>query len=195
MDFRQTTFMLSVAALKQLPKDEGAEVAFIGCSNAGKSSAINALTGIKSLTRTSKTPGRTQQMNFFALGEGQRLVDLPGYGFAKVPLATKANWERLVNRYLQTRTSLKGLVVIMDIRHPLKPADEHLLEWAVTCGLDVHVLLNKADKLAYGARVEQTRDVSKQLAAIGPGITAQAFSALKAMGVDTLSARIEGWVG
>jgi GTP-binding protein len=194
VDFQQATFLISVAHLKQLPVDHGKEVAFIGCSNAGKSSTINTLTGIKGLAKTSKTPGRTQQLNYFELSSSQRLVDLPGYGFAKVPQATKARWEQLVNRYLEQRRSLQGLVIIMDIRHPMKPDDEHLLHWSSQCDLPVHVLLNKADKLGYGAQKNQSLAVQKALAAISPDFSCQLFSSHLPLGVSELRQHLARWL-
>lgn len=196
VNFRAASFMLSAVDLKQLPNDVGHEVAFIGASNAGKSSTINTLTGIKGLARTSKTPGRTQQINFFSLGDEatQRLVDLPGYGYAKVPLATKENWEKIVNAYLQERQSLSGLVVIMDIRHPLKTLDEQLIAWARTCELPVHAVLTKADKLSKGARMNQCLKVRKALADHPLPYSVQIFSSLEPLGVEELTAQLEGWL-
>lgn len=194
VNFRQASFVLSAVKLEQLPKDEGREVAFIGRSNAGKSSTINTLTGIKGLARTSKTPGRTQQINVFSLNDQQRLMDLPGYGYAKVPLATKANWEQTVNTYLQKRQSLSGLVVIMDIRHPMKALDEQLIAWATSCDLAIHVVLTKSDKLSRGACANQYQQVQQQLAAYHPQYTAQVFSSLDTIGVDELANKLSTWL-
>jgi GTP-binding protein len=156
-------FVMGVAEPGQLPPDRGWEVAFAGRSNAGKSSAINALTNRRRLAFVSKTPGRTQQINYFALGEDRYLVDLPGYGFAKVPLAVQGHWERLLSAYLRTRAALRGLVVIMDVRHPLTPLDRQLLDWFAPTGKPVLVLLTKADKLTRQQAVAQLEAVRKAL--------------------------------
>ena len=147
---QQSTFMLSAAKVDQCPDDEGFEVAFAGRSNAGKSSALNTLTHA-SLARTSKTPGRTQLLNFFKLDDERRLVDLPGYGYAKVPIPLKQHWQRHLEAYLGGRESLKGLILMMDIRHPMTDFDLLMLDWAVAAGMPMHILLTKADKLTYGA--------------------------------------------
>src|SRR5690606_12706936 len=146
----QATFIKSASEADQCPLDVGYEVAFAGRSNAGKSSALNTLTHAR-LARTSKTPGRTQLINFFALDEQRRLVDLPGYGYAKVPLALKEHWKLHLDAYLTERDSLVGLVLVMDIRHPLSEFDRMMLQWSDVSGLPAHILLSKADKLAYGA--------------------------------------------
>lgn len=145
--YQKAKYLTSTFEFRELPPDEGAEVAFIGRSNAGKSSALNVIIGIKGLARTGKTPGRTQMINFFALNERQRLVDLPGYGYAKVPRVVKEHLEELVNSYLKKRLCLKGLVVVMDIRHPLKKMDENVIEWATKYNISLHILLTKSDKL------------------------------------------------
>ena len=149
-DYRQASFLLGVARLAQLPADDGAEVAFAGRSNAGKSSVINALTGRASLARIGKTPGRTRELNFFVLDEHRRLVDLPGYGYARVPAEVQRRWALLVEGYLARRRSLRGVVVIMDARRPFMATDVQLLEWCAAAALPVHVLHNKADKLGRG---------------------------------------------
>ncbi|MGK0335481.1 MAG: GTP-binding protein, partial [Candidatus Azotimanducaceae bacterium] len=146
----EATFLKSAATLQQCPADLGAEVAFCGRSNAGKSSALNCLTDQKKLARTSKTPGRTQLINFFSLSESLRLVDLPGYGYAKVPPKMKAEWQRNLDDYLRGRDSLRGLIQVMDIRHPLREFDKLMLEWSESAELPVHILLTKADKLKRG---------------------------------------------
>ena len=150
MNFNTVEFLISAQTLKQCPDDRGFEVAFAGRSNAGKSSAINTLTRNKGLARTSKTPGRTQLINHFEIEPEKRLVDLPGYGYAKVPKAIKAKWDRNLAEYLQNRNSLSGLVLLMDIRHPLQDYDRQMLNWAAQAGLPVHILLTKADKLKRG---------------------------------------------
>ena len=155
LNYQQTHFVMSAPDIRHLPSDTGIEVAFAGRSNAGKSSALNTLTNQKSLARTSKTPGRTQLINLFEVADGKRLVDLPGYGYAEVPEEMKRKWQRALGEYLEKRQSLQGLVVLMDIRHPLKDLDQQMIEWAVDSNIAVLVLLTKADKLASGARKAQ----------------------------------------
>lgn len=183
--YQKAKYLTSAAELKGLPADQGAEVAFIGRSNAGKSSALNAITGIKGLARTSNTPGRTQMINFFALDEADhRLVDLPGYGYAKVPRVVRERWAENIDRYLQTRESLRGLVLVMDIRHPLKELDQHLIEWTVQCDVPLHILLTKADKLSNGAARKVLKEVEDALQIYGDAVSVQMFSALKRTGVE-----------
>ena len=158
-DYRQARFLTSVASIRGLPPDLGREVAFAGRSNAGKSSAINALTGRRDLARTSRTPGRTRLVNFFELDDGCRLVDLPGYGYAKVPRAMSREWGALVRKYLESRRSLAGVVVLMDIRHPLTELDTTLLDWCRAADLPVLAVLTKADKLARGRRAAALSEV------------------------------------
>lgn len=195
LDYRRAQFLKSAPTLRECPPDNGGEVAFAGRSNAGKSSAINTLTGNRKLARTSKTPGRTQLLNFFSIDETHRLVDLPGYGFAKVPLAVKNEWQQHLDAYLSTRQSLRGLVLLMDIRHPLQPFDTVLLDWAAKSAMPVHVLLTKADKLTYGAgkstllQVSQTLSLQKKLQA-----TAQLFSAHNGQGLEDLQQRLNSWL-
>ena len=192
--YRQAQFLISAAAPKQFPSDQGIEVAFAGRSNAGKSSAINRLCDNKSLAKTSKTPGRTRLVNFFRLDDSRRLVDLPGYGYAKVPEKMKQEWERLMEQYL-TQPTLAGLVVIMDIRHPLKDFDLQMLNWRRHFGLPGHVLLTKADKLKRGAQQSALLKVRKQLKQDGHDVSVQTFSALNGEGVDALAQKLNGWFG
>ncbi len=188
--------MKGVARLSALPADAGVEVAFAGRSNAGKSSVINALTGRTALARISKTPGRTQQINFFVLeDEEHRLVDLPGYGYANVPLAVKRQWAGLVEGYLSARRSLEGVVLLMDARRPFTDADSRLMEWCVHAGLATHVLLNKSDKLSRGAGARVLADARKRLAPLGDEHQAQLFSATRKTGTDELGARLDTWLG
>lgn len=182
MSYRDAKFELSAAKLSQLPPDAGYEVAFAGRSNAGKSSVLNVLTDQKSLARTSKTPGRTQLINVFDLGDDRRLIDLPGYGYAKVPEKIKKEWQKLLDRYLQTRECLRGIILIMDIRHPLKPFDQMMLEWSYACGLPIHILLNKADKLKRGPAKNTLFAVQKELASYKDSVSIQLFSALDKTG-------------
>ena len=195
--FQSAEFITSAPSLKQCPDDIGCEVAFAGRSNAGKSSAINTLTRNKNLARTSKTPGRTQMINFFQLGEAQRLVDLPGYGYAKVPVAMKAQWDRHMAEYLQARKSLGGLILLMDIRHPLQDYDRQILNWAAQAGLPVHILLTKSDKLKRGPAQSTLLKVEGFLREMDPGITlltVQTFSSLKKLGLPELEAQLNHWL-
>lgn len=185
--FDRVAYMASAHDLLQLPPDVGAEVAFVGRSNAGKSSAINTLANHTRLAFVSKTPGRTQLINFFSLGppEQQRaLVDLPGYGYAKVPPAVKAHWEQVLADFLATREALRGLVMIMDIRHPLRDSDDKMLDWYGVTGKPVHCLLTKADKLSKSEQLRTLRAVRAQLGLKHRNATVQLFSSLKKTGVD-----------
>ena len=192
--YQQAWYLKSAAELTQLPEDRGAEVAFIGRSNAGKSSSLNVITGIKGLARTSKTPGRTQMINFFALDNDKRLVDLPGYGYAKVPLAIKERWVLNVDEFLRTRDCLKGLVVVMDIRHPLKELDQQVIAWAMDCGVPTHILLTKADKLTPNAQRKALREVTEALSIYGDAISLQLFSSIERMGVDAAKEVLTRWL-
>jgi GTP-binding protein len=193
LNFSKATFLLSAARLEQLPTDDGVEVAFVGRSNAGKSSVLNQLTHNKKLARVSKTPGRTQHINVFVLDEKRRLIDLPGYGFAQVPMEVKIEWQKILESYLRTRECLKGLVLVMDIRHPLTDFDRHLLAWASSCDLAVHILLNKSDKLKYGAVKATVRDVKDFVSSLPNQITVQPFSAMKGEGVEEFREQLDGW--
>jgi GTP-binding protein len=191
--YRQASFLISAGKAHQFPQ-QGIEVAFAGRSNAGKSSAINTLCDNKSLARTSKTPGRTRLVNFFELDEERRLVDLPGYGFAKVPLAIKKEWEKLMTQYLSEQNALNGLVVIMDIRHPLNDYDWQMLQWCDHFDLPAHVLLTKADKIKHGAQQNSKLKTQKLLKEEGINATVQTFSALKKTGLDELVAKLNAWL-
>jgi GTP-binding protein len=180
----QTKFINSSPHLRHTPPDQGREVAFAGRSNAGKSSAINTLTRQTGLARTSKTPGRTQLLNFFEINEKQRFVDLPGYGYAKVPLSVKEEWHKLMETYLSQRKSLCGIVLVMDVRHPLTDFDWQMVEWCSHQQLPLHILLTKADKLAYGAAKTTLLQVQKELATVNLPLSLQLFSALKKSGID-----------
>lgn len=192
-NYHMTKFVISAPDIRHLPNDTGIEVAFAGRSNAGKSSALNTLTQQKSLARTSKTPGRTQLINLFEVEDGVRLVDLPGYGYAEVPEAMKRKWQQALGEYLQKRECLKGLVVLMDIRHPLKDLDMQMIEWAVAMNVPVLVLLTKADKLASGAKKKQLMGVRQTLAELGGDIEVENFSSLKKIGVDKLVIKLDKW--
>lgn len=192
-NYQQTKFVLSAPDIRHLPSDTGIEVAFAGRSNAGKSSALNTLTNQKGLARTSKTPGRTQLINLFEMAEGKRLVDLPGYGYAEVPEEMKLKWQRALGEYLQKRQCLQGLVVLMDIRHPLKDLDQQMISWAVQSNLSVMILLTKADKLASGARKAQLNKVREEVLSFNGDIQVEAFSSLKKLGVDILRHKLDSW--
>lgn len=193
MNYHIAKYLLGAAKLAQLPADQGIEVAFAGRSNAGKSSALNTLTQQKSLARTSKTPGRTQLINVFTLDEDRRLIDLPGYGYAKVPEAMKLQWQAELSRYLQQRKCLRGLVLLMDIRHFLKDSDQEMLIWAAEVGLPVHCLLSKSDKLSQGAKSKAVLQCKKAVKELHPAATVQAFSSLKRAGLDQLYKVLDEW--
>ncbi|MBU2923738.1 ribosome biogenesis GTP-binding protein YihA/YsxC [Colwellia sp. 4_MG-2023] len=189
----KATFTISAPDIRRLPEDSGIEVAFAGRSNAGKSSALNTLTNQKGLARISKTPGRTQLINVFEIGDNKRLIDLPGYGFAKVPLEMKKKWQKALGEYLEKRESLKGLVVLMDIRHPLKDLDMDLIQWAADSDLPVLALLTKSDKLSQGKRSAEVLKVKKALAPLNADIKVQAFSSLKRTGEEQANSIICDW--
>jgi GTP-binding protein len=191
--YRQAWFLKSARLPRDYPPDDGVEVAFAGRSNAGKSSALNRLADQKSLARTSKTPGRTQLINFFAVDDARRLVDLPGYGYAKVSLEIKRRWQQEMAAYLERRASLAGLVLLMDVRHPLTDYDREMLGWCAQGALPVHVLLTKADKLKRGPAEASRLKVRKALGELHPGATVQLFSALKRTGLDAALAQLDAW--
>ena len=192
--YHQAYFLTSAAKLHQAPADSGYEVAFAGRSNAGKSSAINTLCQQKSLARTSKTPGRTQLLNFFSLDDTHRLVDLPGYGYAKVSEAVKREWQTELAHYLEQRKSLKGVILLIDIRHPMKAFDLQMLEWSGEIGLPVHILLTKSDKLKRGAAANSMLQMKKALKSLeNPNISIQLFSAIKKQGIDEVHAQLDRW--
>ncbi len=194
--YRRACFLTGSHQIAQLPPDEGAEVAFAGRSNVGKSSAINAITEIGSLARTSRTPGRTQQINFFSLVDGYRLVDLPGYGYAKVPPSLQRHWQVVLDRYIRERRSLRGVVVVMDARHPLKDLDNTMLTWCAAIARPVHVLLTKADKLSRTESLQALRLVETAFAQHGQeqGMV-QLFSATHAQGLEEARIRLDRWFG
>ncbi len=186
------TFLLSAPTLEELPPDIGIEIGFIGRSNAGKSSAMNTITGIKGLARTSKTPGRTQMINFFSLDDDRRLVDLPGYGYAKVPLAVKERWQKTLAAYLEQRECLKGLVLIMDIRHPLKDSDQQLIVWSAEAEVPLHILLTKSDKLNRGEAMNTLMEVRKALEQFNT-VSVQLFSSHDKTGLDEVTSLLNMW--
>ena len=191
--YQNTHFITSAPDIRHLPEDEGVEIAFAGRSNAGKSSALNRLTNQKGLAKTSKTPGRTQLINLFKVEEGCHIVDLPGYGFAQVPVEMKNKWQKSLGEYLQKRECLKGLVVLMDIRHPMKDLDQQMIFWAIDSHIPVQVLLTKADKLKSGARKQTLLKVRKQVETFGGDVSVDVFSSLKGLGVDQLRAKLDTW--
>ena len=194
ISFNTARFITSAPDINEMPADTGVEIAFAGRSNAGKSSALNTITQQKSLARISKTPGRTQLINVFELSPGKRLIDLPGYGYAKVPREMKLKWQEALSIYLQKRNSLKGLVVLMDIRHPLKDIDVQLLEWASESDLPVLALLTKSDKLKPGARNSEVLRVREAVKVFGGDIRVESFSSFKSLGVDRAKEVLSAWL-
>lgn len=193
MNYKLASFTTSAVGLDDCPQDSLREVAFAGRSNAGKSSAINTLTNQTRLARISKTPGRTQLINFFGVAEGRYLVDLPGYGYAKVPMGVKVQWQRHLEQYLHERSALSGLILLTDIRHIFKDFDLMMIDWARKSGMPMHVLLTKSDKLKRGA-AQTALLTARKLLADSPGITAQLFSSLHKTGVEELVAKLDEWL-
>ncbi|MDO8953804.1 MAG: ribosome biogenesis GTP-binding protein YihA/YsxC [Gammaproteobacteria bacterium] len=192
IEFQQATFLISAAKVEQLPPDTGVEVAIVGRSNAGKSSVLNILTGQKQLARTSKTPGRTQLINLFSIDDKRRLVDLPGYGFAKVAESIKIQWQKTLSQYLQERKSLKGLLLVMDCRHPFRDTDCSVIDWCLESNLPCHILLNKADKLSYSQQKTCLMQAEKAIAEDNI-VSVQLFSTFNRLGVDTLKKHLQAW--
>jgi len=192
--FQNAAFYTSINDIRDLPEHSGVEIAFAGRSNAGKSSAINTLANKNRLAFVSKTPGRTQHINFFQLNENQFIVDLPGYGYAKVPDNVRQHWQGLLEQYLQTRKVLKGLVLIMDIRHPLKVLDIQMLNWFAPTGKAVHILLTKADKLSKQKAHMTLQAVTQYLNKSYPGCTVQLFSSFAGSGVENAATVINEWL-
>lgn len=192
--YRNTRFLISAPDPAGLPADAGREVAFAGRSNAGKSSALNAITEQRRLARISKTPGRTRLLNVFEITPEQRLVDLPGYGYAKVPVPLRRHWGTTIARYLDERRSLCGLILLMDVRHPLMPLDRQLLDWCHTRALPVHVLLTKADKLSRGRGAATLQSLQRDLRATWPQATAQLFSAPQGTGLAQAHEQLDTWL-
>ena len=191
--YRQAHYTISATQLAELPDDIGIEVAFAGRSNAGKSSAINTITDQKALARISKTPGRTQMINFFTLDNERSLVDLPGYGYAKVPEKMKIRWQQTLGKYLETRQALKGLMLMMDIRHPLKEFDLQMIKWANNAHLPVHILLTKADKFKHGAAMASLHSVEAKLRKLNLNAGVQLFSSLKKIGKEQAISQLDTW--
>lgn len=193
LNYTKTHFITSAPDISHLPTDSGVEVAFAGRSNAGKSSALNTLTNQKNLARTSKTPGRTQLINLFEVEENRRLVDLPGYGYAQVPEELKRKWQKSLGEYLQKRESLKGLIVLMDIRHPLKDLDQQMISWAVSVNIPIMLLLTKTDKLASSAQKKQLNLVKEAILPFQGDITVALFSSPKRIGLEPLKQKLDEW--
>ena len=193
--FQHTTFYTTINHLQDLPPPNGIEIAFAGRSNAGKSSAINTLTKRDRLAFVSKTPGRTQHINFFKLGDKHFLVDLPGYGYAKVPSKVRQHWDTLLSTYLQTRQPLHGMVLIMDIRHPLTQLDRRMLDWFTPTGKPVHILLTKADKITRQQARRILQNVLNFLGETYPQCSAQLFSSSSKKGTDEAYAILNQWLG
>lgn len=191
---RNPEFILGAAEPHQFPQDDKIEIAFAGRSNVGKSSAINAIANRRKLARTSKTPGRTQQINFFSLGEQARLVDLPGYGFAQVPIAVKEKWQKMIQNYLAERNNLVVLVLLMDIRHPLTDLDWEMVKWAGISELPTQILLTKADKFKRGKTAASVLSVERQLAKITGEFAVEPFSSLNYLGVQKMRSQMAEWV-
>ena len=192
--YQNARFTLSVDHLKHLPADQGYEVAFAGRSNSGKSSSINAICNQRSLARTSKTPGRTQQLLFFNIDDDRRLVDLPGYGYAKVSESVKKQWQKTVEGYLNGRHSLKGLVLTMDIRHPMREFDQQLLSWCEHVNMPVHILLTKSDKLKKGASIKVQQQVKQALKDYAGSFSVQLFSSTKKTGLSQVIDILNTWL-
>ncbi|MFV1973738.1 MAG: ribosome biogenesis GTP-binding protein YihA/YsxC [Thiohalobacterales bacterium] len=193
--YQQTAFLLGIPDPRDAPPDNGAEVAFAGRSNSGKSSALNTITGQRALARISKAPGRTREINFFQVRDDRRLVDLPGYGYAKVSKSVQKQWERHIARYLETRRSLTGVMLMMDVRHPLKVFDRQLLGWCHAAELPAHILLTKADKLKRGPAEAALLGVRRELEGLHPDCSVQLFSSLKGTGAEAARTVLDGWLG
>ncbi|MDG6881475.1 Probable GTP-binding protein EngB [Phocoenobacter uteri] len=193
LNYHKTHFITSAPDIDHLPEDTGIEVAFAGRSNAGKSTALNVLTNRKSLAKTSKTPGRTQLINLFEVEPNCKIVDLPGYGYAAVPEQMKIKWQKSLGEYLQKRECLKGIVILMDIRHPLKDLDQQMIEWAVASNLPILLFLTKADKLNQSQRSKQLKMVREAILPFQGDIEVQCYSALKRFGIDKLADKLNSW--
>jgi len=194
MKYTQLSFLTSVSELSDLPVDNMIEVAFAGRSNAGKSSAINAITG-NALARISKTPGRTQLINYFKLDPARYLVDLPGYGYAKVSRETKLKWEKTLTGYLSSRQSLIGIILLMDIRHPLKPLDWQMIEWITYYELPIHILLSKSDKLKRSASIQTLISIQQSLIRYKEFVSVQLFSRVDLLWINEARIKLDTWLG
>lgn len=193
LNYHKTHFLMSAPNIRHLPEESGVEIAFAGRSNAGKSTALNALTNQKGLARTSKTPGRTQLINLFEVEPNCKLVDLPGYGYAAVPEQMKIQWQKSLGEYLQKRECLRGVVILMDIRQPLKDLDQQMIEWAVSSQLPILLLLTKSDKLSQSQRNKQVKMVKEAILPFQGDIQVEAYSALNKIGIDKLAQKLDLW--
>lgn len=193
IDFRKTRFKTSAPDISHLPADTGAEIALAGRSNSGKSSALNTICDQSGLAKTSKTPGRTRLINLFEVKPGCSLVDLPGYGYASVPDSMKKQWQRSMSDYLQKRRALRGILVTMDIRHPLKDHDRLIIDWSIAANLPALILLTKADKLGINARRQAVKEVQTLLSEFGGNFTVIAFSSPKKIGLDETRRILTDW--
>lgn len=193
--YQKAHFLISASKFEQLPKDDGKELAVVGRSNVGKSSVLNCIFNQKNLARVSKTPGRTQLMNVFAFDDKTRVVDLPGYGYAKVPPKLRERWGRMIENYLKSRQSLIGLLLIMDIRHPMQPMDIQLLDFSKHYGIPVHILLNKSDKLSKSVMIQTFNQVKSSLTPSYDTVTVECFSALRGVGNVSLQKQLDKWYG
>lgn len=191
--YHQAKFLTSAPSLRESPVDSGFEVAFAGRSNAGKSSALNVITGQKSLARTSKQPGRTRLLNFFSLDDERKLVDLPGYGYAKAPAKMRKEWAKALESYIETRNSLCGVMVLMDIRHPLTEIDQQMLLWSSHFGLKIHILLTKSDKLKKGAANNTLYKVRSLVEEEYENISVQLFSSTAKTGLTEVWSKLDQW--
>lgn len=192
-NYQAATYLTSAAEFKQLPEDKGVEVAFAGCSNAGKSSTMNAITNNKTLARTSKTPGRTQLINLFSLDDDRRIVDLPGFGYAKVPERVKLKWQENIDLYMRERNCLRGIVLVSDIRHPLKSFECDMMAWASMSNMSMLVLLNKMDKISKTAAGNTVQQVNNYVRSLEGDITVLPFSAMKKAGLPDVMAVLDDW--
>ncbi|BGI51172.1 MAG: ribosome biogenesis GTP-binding protein YihA/YsxC [Arsenophonus endosymbiont of Ceratovacuna japonica] len=192
-DYQQTKFITSVFDIKNLPKDDGIEIAFTGYSNSGKSSALNAITKQKNLAHISKTPGKTKLINLFEIEYGNKLVDLPGYGYAKVSKSIQRKLQQILNEYLQKRKCLKGLVILMDIRYPLKDIDIKIIKYSISVNISIFILLTKSDKIIYNKQKSQILLVRKKLKSISNNIQVENFSSFKKIGIDKLQIKLNEW--
>ena len=193
LDFTRTHFVTSAPDITKLPPDAGMEIAFAGRSNSGKSSSLNALCGQNNLAKTSSTPGRTRLINLFEVAPGRCLVDLPGYGYAKVSESMKREWQKALSEYLQKRRALRGIVITMDIRHPLKDLDRMIIDWSIGANLPALILLTKCDKFGVQARREAAKEVKLQLSEFGGSFTIIPFSALRKIGIAEARAVLNNW--
>ena len=193
MNFHNTKFMTSAPDISKLPDDEGIEIAFMGRSNAGKSTALNVLTGQRNLAKTSKTPGRTQLINIFEVEPNKRITDLPGYGFADVPIPVKNKWQAALTTKKKKRKSLRALVLLMDIRHPLTDLDRQIINWSAAANLDMLILLTKCDKLAKNARQKAFFDVKKMMVEFGINYNIVLFSSINRVGIEEATKILSQW--